>query len=278
MLLLKGLENIPEAGDKLREERQRLAKLTYLAFGGKTERLHFGTCKVFNETPNIAKRLGLALVNSLHNLVGDIPNTSREVLREKRETNQDLGEMGSSLASSYQIEELQPWMLGEGLPEFMGASAGVGLGLTILDSEGNLWVKTNKGEKVEGKAYVNINKGKVIPGYEISIKLSWTVEAKDNSSNSLPNVEGTVDLPYIANENADEDPELKVSIKDDDPIGQRLQEAFLNQSLCVEKAVAKPLGLKFAMVKEGFKTIVLREKLYCEPHDINDIPMDENRW
>eukprot|EP01018_Ginkgo_biloba_P011661 Gb_06397 [translate_table: standard] len=197
--------------------------------------------------------------------------------------------------------------------------------LTILDGEGNLWIKTNKVEKVEGEAYVNIRKGKVIPGYEISVKLSWMGEAKDDSGNSLATVEGTVDLPYIADENADEDPELKVSVKDDGPVGQRLREAFLGRGKSVilervkkyvehmtaggpakdelqskpvakaagdqpappasevasksaEKPVAKPPGPKSAAVKEGFKTIVLREKFHCRPHDIYDILMDENRW
>ncbi|CBI30001.3 unnamed protein product, partial [Vitis vinifera] len=45
--------------------------------------------------------------------------------------------------------------------------------LTILDGEGNLYIKTKTLEKLEGEAYVNVRKGKIIPGYEIALTLSW---------------------------------------------------------------------------------------------------------
>ena len=41
--------------------------------------------------------------------------------------------------------------------------------LTVVDTEGNLFSKTKKDDKVVGEAYVNIRKGKIIPGYEISV-------------------------------------------------------------------------------------------------------------
>ncbi|XP_062003825.1 uncharacterized protein LOC133721272 [Rosa rugosa] len=99
--------------------------------------------------------------------------------------------------------------------------------LTILDGEGDLFVKTNKVEKVEGDAYVNIRKGKIIPGYEISLSLSWEGEARDSDGKSLLKVDGAVEIPYIADENADEDPEVKVSVKDEGPIGRRIKEAMV---------------------------------------------------
>lgn len=98
---------------------------------------------------------------------------------------------------------------------------------TVLDGEGNLYIKTKKVDKVEGEAYVNIRKGKIIPGYEISLTLSWEGEAKDADGKSLLRADGTVEVPYIADENADEDPEIKVLCKDDGPVGKRLKEAFL---------------------------------------------------
>lgn len=99
--------------------------------------------------------------------------------------------------------------------------------LTILDGEGDLFVKTKTVEKVEGDAYVNIRKGKIIPGYEISVNLSWEGEAKDSDGKSLLKVDGAVEIPYIADENADEDPEVKISVKDDGPIGRRIKEAMV---------------------------------------------------
>ncbi|KAG2686914.1 hypothetical protein I3760_09G028400 [Carya illinoinensis] len=109
--------------------------------------------------------------------------------------------------------------------------------LTVLDGEGELFIKTKKVDKVEGEAYVNIRKGKIIPGYEISLTLSWEGEAKDSDGKSLLKAEGLVEIPYISDENADEDPELKVSVKDEGPIGRRLKDAMLSKGkpLILEK-------------------------------------------
>lgn len=97
----------------------------------------------------------------------------------------------------------------------------------ILEGSGGLWISTSKLDSVTGEAYVNIRKGKIIPGYELTVSLSWTGEAKDGQGSSLAQVKGKVEFPYIADENADEDPELKVSVLDEGPVGQRLREAFL---------------------------------------------------
>lgn len=101
--------------------------------------------------------------------------------------------------------------------------------LVILDGEGGLFVRTSKVDKVEGEAYVNIRKGKVIPGYEICLVLSWTGEAKDSEGKTLAAVDGTAELPYIADENADEDPEVRVVVRDEGPVGRRLKEAFVSK-------------------------------------------------
>lgn len=79
-------------------------------------------------------------------------------------------------------------------------------------------------------------KGKIIPGYEIAIRAAWKGEAKDGNGNSLAKVSGIFEFPYVADENADEDPEIKVQVKDESPVGQRLREAFL--------AKGKPVVLK----------------------------------
>ncbi|WCJ34045.1 hypothetical protein M5689_015371 [Euphorbia peplus] len=98
--------------------------------------------------------------------------------------------------------------------------------LVILDGEGNLFIKIKKIDKLDGEAYVNIRKGKIIPGYELNLTLSWEGEAKDGDGISLLKAEGTVELPYISDENADEDPEIRVLVKDDGPVGKRLKEAM----------------------------------------------------
>lgn len=99
--------------------------------------------------------------------------------------------------------------------------------LPILTGEGGLFIKTKKVEKVEGEAYVNIRKGKIIPGYELTVSIPWEGEVMDESGNSILKSEGSVEIPYIADENAGEDPEVKITVKDEGPIGKRLKDAFL---------------------------------------------------
>ncbi|KAJ6864568.1 hypothetical protein NC651_035198 [Populus alba x Populus x berolinensis] len=101
--------------------------------------------------------------------------------------------------------------------------------LKVLDGEGNLFIKINKVEKVEGEAYVNVRKGKIIPGYELNVVLSWQGEAKDSEGNSLLKVDGSVEIPYISDENADEDPEIRVTVKDEGPIGKTLKDAMFSK-------------------------------------------------
>ncbi|XP_057720819.1 uncharacterized protein LOC130935214 [Arachis stenosperma] len=101
--------------------------------------------------------------------------------------------------------------------------------LPILTGESNLFIATTKVSSVDGEAYVNIRKGKIIPGYEISLTLAWQGEAKDSDGKSLLKVDGTVEIPYISDENAGEDPELKVTVKDEGPIGRTLKDAMLSK-------------------------------------------------
>ncbi|KAL3846249.1 hypothetical protein ACJIZ3_003652 [Penstemon smallii] len=99
---------------------------------------------------------------------------------------------------------------------------------TLLSGEGGLHIKTKNLEKLEGEAYVNVRKGKIIPGYELHLILSYEAEAKDSDGNAVVlSTEGSVEVPYIADENAGEDPEIRITIKDDGPVGKRLKDAFI---------------------------------------------------
>ncbi|KAK8952563.1 hypothetical protein KSP39_PZI003641 [Platanthera zijinensis] len=109
--------------------------------------------------------------------------------------------------------------------------------LTVLDGEGGIFIRTKTLDKLDGEAYVNVRKGKVIPGYELSISLSFEAEARSDSNGSdgvaapLLRITGSVEVPYLADENASDDPELKIVIGDDDggPIGRRIKEAFISK-------------------------------------------------
>lgn len=101
--------------------------------------------------------------------------------------------------------------------------------MKVLEGSGGLWISTTTVDNVTGEAYVNIRKGKIIPGYELTVSLSWEGEAQDGNGNTLARVSGKLEFPYIADENADEDPEVKISVMDEGPVGQRLRQAFLSK-------------------------------------------------
>ena len=189
--------------------------------------------------------------------------------------------------------------------------------IVILDGEGGLFIKTTSLRKLDGEAYVNIRKGKIIPGYEISLTISWEGEAKDSEGNSLLKVKGTVEIPYVSDENADEDPDLRVTIEDEGPIGKRIKDAMFSKGkpLILEKVrvwvqsmakggpvkddleAKKPLTQKQKVTagndpvkkegavekkkeesKKGRKSIVLTEKFNCRAKDLFEILLDDNRW
>ncbi|WJX78712.1 hypothetical protein P8452_61902 [Trifolium repens] len=109
--------------------------------------------------------------------------------------------------------------------------------LVILNGEGNLFIKTTTLRNLDGEAYINIRKGKIIPGYGINLTVSWEGEAKDSDGNSLLKVNGSVEIPYISDENADEDPDLRVTVEDEGPIGKRIKDAMFSKGkgLILEK-------------------------------------------
>lgn len=114
--------------------------------------------------------------------------------------------------------------------------------LTLLSSP-SLSLISNSVDRIDGEAYVNIRKGKIIPGYELSLSLSWKGSALDSDGKEIVSVDGTVEIPYIADENADEDPELRITVKDEGEVGKRCREA---------------------MLKEGKKAILEKVRVYVE--------------
>lgn len=68
-------------------------------------------------------------------------------------------------------------------------------------------MRTTGAIEVDGEAYVNLRKGKIIPGYEFSAKIDWEATAEKLGESAI---KGKIEIPYIADENADEDPEVLV--------------------------------------------------------------------
>ena len=184
----------------------------------------------------------------------------------------------------------------------------------IDDHENNLQITVKKVEKLSGEAYVNVRKGKIIPGYEISVNLTWEGESRDSEGKILQKVKGGVEIPYISDENADEDPEIRVSVKEEGKIANSLRDVMIlkGKGLILEKvrvwvesmskggpvkddleskkvlpknsvAVEKKNEEEVVPVakekgKKGCKVISLNEKFNCRAKDLFEIMMDENRW
>ncbi|RDX90347.1 Activator of 90 kDa heat shock protein ATPase-like 1, partial [Mucuna pruriens] len=183
----------------------------------------------------------------------------------------------------------------------------------VAVADGDIRVAVKKVEKLDGEAYVNVRKGKVIPGYEISVTVAWEGEARDAAGKILRRVDGAVEIPYISDENAGEDPEVRVSVKDSGEFGKRAREVMVEKGKAVilEKvrvwveSMAKGGPVKDELeakkvvpaaqknnsvsgvavkkeeksdVRKGCKTIGLTERFSCRARDLFEILMDENRW
>ncbi|QCE05172.1 Activator of Hsp90 ATPase [Vigna unguiculata] len=96
-------------------------------------------------------------------------------------------------------------------------------------ADGDVSVTVKKVDKLDGEAYVNVRKGKVIPGYEIGVTLAWEGEVRGADGKLLQKVDGGVEIPYISDENADEDPEVRVTVKDSGEVGKRLKQVVVEK-------------------------------------------------
>lgn len=96
-------------------------------------------------------------------------------------------------------------------------------------------VRTTEVLKCEGEAYVNKRKGKIIPGYELEVEIGYA---------SREGSKGKVRFPYVADENADEDPEVLVLPSSDGDIDERAKASAL------KGLVPKMLAAMRVFVKE----------------------------
>ncbi|CAK0780341.1 hypothetical protein CVIRNUC_005018 [Coccomyxa viridis] len=129
----------------------------------------------------------------------------------------DLGSQGTNVNSwHWQEKDVLPWAK-QRLQELLGS-------LTVRDDNSGSTLSTGSSVSVTGDAIINNRKRKLIPSYELEVKGTWKGSTKDGSS-----AEGTFTMPYIADENADEDPELKAAVMDDSKSAQQLRELFLSQ-------------------------------------------------
>eukprot|EP00877_Chromochloris_zofingiensis_P012863 jgi/Chrzof1/7830/Cz02g38040.t1 len=83
-------------------------------------------------------------------------------------------------------------------------------------------VTTTGVKAVEGEAFLNNRKNKLVASYELNIQVSW------QGSSSLGEGSGVIQIPYLAEENHDEDPEIRVVTDKDDKASQVLKQAILS--------------------------------------------------
>eukprot|EP00878_Enallax_costatus_P000854 GHUV01000980.1.p1 GENE.GHUV01000980.1~~GHUV01000980.1.p1 ORF type:complete len:343 (+),score=79.37 GHUV01000980.1:185-1213(+) len=92
--------------------------------------------------------------------------------------------------------------------------------ITLLS--GPATAKTTGLKSVDGDSYLNVRKAKLIASYELNIKVNWEGTTADGQKGS-----GVLELPYVADENHDEDPEMKIVLSVEDKASQELKAAIL---------------------------------------------------
>lgn len=98
----------------------------------------------------------------------------------------------------------------------------------LLAGEGQAFITITSVDSVSGEALINNRKKKLIPSYELAVKGSWKGEIKDGSGTTAASASGSYQLPYISDENADEDPELTISLAEEGSSQQRVKQAFVS--------------------------------------------------
>jgi hypothetical protein len=71
---------------------------------------------------------------------------------------------------------------------------------------------------------LQIRKAKLIASYELHIKVNWQGTTADGQQGS-----GLIELPYVADENHEEDPEIKVLLPNEDAASQQLKAEILTK-------------------------------------------------
>lgn len=196
----------------------------------------------------------------------------------------------------WQEKDCLPWSK-DRLSELM-------IGLHVEDKDRLCYINITSVDTVKGEAYVNIRKGKKIPGYEVEVKMTYEGEIREAPDGAvLEKATGRIDMPYLADENADEDPEIKIVALSTGSVDEKLREVMYSKGrkLVQEKiniwrselaaggpggdgpapeptkkaepaaAAAVPKEEKKPKAKAtSGKTLKLTEKFFCRPADIYD--------
>jgi len=110
----------------------------------------------------------------------------------------DLGDAGKNVGNWHWVEKDALAWSKTRLGELLGSQ-------TVEDGAVRVTTAATL-QTLTGEAFVNCRKGKLIPSYELELKLEWSGAVGDASASGL------VHLPYLADENAGETESLEVRI------------------------------------------------------------------
>ena len=129
----------------------------------------------------------------------------------------DLGQQGTNVGGWHWVEkDAKEWSRAR-LAELLS-----GLPLSAPDSAYD--VKGTGVTSLEGDCVVNSRKGKLIATYELALRLGFEGRPRDGAGEA---VTGDLVLPYVSEENHDEDPELRVTTAAEGPAAAKVREAVL---------------------------------------------------
>ena len=153
--------------------------------------------------------------------------------RDDRWLVNDLGQSGRNVNGWH-------WMEYNALPYTKERLAALLSDTTMFDGGNDAsTVKTTESLTLTGDCVINQRKGKIIPAYEMSLSLKWKgTDAGGTSFN------GDINVPYISEENHDEDPEIQVTVSQSGSDAEKMRGLVVKHGRpLVTKAIA-------AVVKE----------------------------
>ncbi|EFJ49368.1 hypothetical protein VOLCADRAFT_74185 [Volvox carteri f. nagariensis] len=86
-------------------------------------------------------------------------------------------------------------------------------------------VRTTTLESMSGDAFLNIRKNKLIPSYDLEVRVGWTGELTNGNGQVVGTATGKLHLPHIGDDNHDEDPEIRIVCDTNTSEAERLKAA-----------------------------------------------------
>ncbi|KAG7673402.1 hypothetical protein Ndes2526B_g03152 [Nannochloris sp. 'desiccata'] len=129
----------------------------------------------------------------------------------------DLGDSGKNVNGWHWTEfNALPWST-DRLKELLCSM------VLVEDKDGAVIKITEEDIKLTGECVINQRKGKIIPAYELDLSLKWKGTDAENNEGS-----GDIKVPYISEENHDEDPEVQISVTSGNGPAEKMRTLIVN--------------------------------------------------